>query len=250
MSDDELLVETRERIRTVTLNRPHARNALSLALRRRLNELFAQTAVDDDVAVVVLTGSDPAFCGGVDIKELRSGTAREGSGVVTDPASALRAIPKPVIGAINGACITGGLELALGCDVLIASEHARFADTHARIGFVPAWGMTAFLARAIGTRKAIELSLTGELMDAREALRCGLVNQVVPHDDLMLRAHAIAASMRDCTPDSVRILLDLYRRANGVSVDDALSLEREAFMAWRADRGGLVSRLSPEPPTL
>lgn len=238
MSDDHLLVESTDGIRTITLHRPDVRNALSLAMRRRLKELFGEAGEDPEVAVVVLTGTDPAFCGGVDIKELRSGTAREGTGEVTDPASALRAIPKPVIGAVNGACITGGLELALGCDVLIASEHARFADTHARIGFVPAWGMTTFLARAVGTRKAIELSLTGELMDAHEALRCGLVNQVVPHDDLMLRAHAIAAAMRDCKQDAVRILLDLYRRGSGLPVEDAFALEQEAFRAWLQDRPG------------
>lgn len=240
MTDDDVLIRTHDGIRTITLNRPAARNALSLALRRRLIDLFAETTADDDVAVVVLTGTDPAFCGGVDIKELRAGSAREGRGGVTDPASALRSIPKPVIGAINGACITGGLELALGCDVLIASEHARFADTHARIGFVPAWGMTAFLARAVGTQKAIELSLTGELMDAHEALRCGLVSQVVPHDDLMLRAHAIAASMRDCDPTAVRILLDVYRQGSGRPVEEAFALERDAFRSWLEQRSTTV----------
>ncbi len=234
MSD--LRVESADRICTVTIDRPEARNALSLAMRRRLKELFTEVGADDNVAVLVLTGVDPAFSAGVDVKELRAGTAGEPSGVVTDPATALRAVPKPVIGAINGVCVTGGLELALGCDVLIASERARFADTHVKLGLVPAWGMSAFLAHAVGTRKAIELSLTGEFVDADEALRIGLVNHVVPHDDLLPRAYEIASAMRDADPVAARTVLDLYRRSAGRSVDDALALEHDTFEQWRASR--------------
>jgi enoyl-CoA hydratase len=236
MPDEHLRVATDDSICTITIDRPDARNALSLAMRRRLKELFAAAGADDGVAVIVLTGADPAFCAGVDVKELRDGTAREGGGEITDPAAALRAVPKPVLGAINGVCVTGGLELALACDVLIASEHARFADTHVRLGLVPAWGMSAFLAQAIGTRKAVELSLTGTFVTADEALQWGLVNHVVPHGRLLARTYEIAASMRDAEPVAARTVLDLYRRATGVPVEDALALEREAFSAWRARR--------------
>lgn len=170
------------------------------------------------------------------MKELRAGTAAEGTGVVTDPAAALRAVPKPVIGAINGVCVTGGLELALGCDVLLASERARFADTHAKLGLVPAWGMSAFLAQAVGTRKAIELSLTGEFIDADEALRTGLVNHVLAHEDLMPRTYEIATAMRDADPVAAHTVLDLYRRSAGRSVEKALALEHEAFEEWRSRR--------------
>ena len=201
-------------------------------MRRELKALFGDAAADDDVAVVVLTGADPAFCGGVDIKEVRAGEAREGE--ITDPAAALRAVPKPVIGAINGVCVTGGLELALGCDILLASDRARFADTHVRIGFVPAWGMSAFLAQAVGTRKAIELSLTGAFVDAEEALRIGLVNHVVPHEELLRRAYELAAVIRDGDPDATGTVLGIYREAAGVPVNDALAIERAAFDAWRA----------------
>jgi enoyl-CoA hydratase len=239
VSDKQLRVATEDGICTVTIDRPDARNALTLAMRRRLKELFTEVGADAKVAVIVLTGVDPAFCAGVDVKELRAGTAGEPSGVVTDPAAALRAVPKPVIGAINGVCVTGGLELALGCDVLIASEHARFADTHVRLGFVPAWGMSAFLAHAVGTRKAIELSLTGAFVDAVDALRYGLVNHVVAHDDLMARAYEMAATIRDADPVAARTVLDLYRRSAGRPVDDALGLERETFEAWHAGRSGL-----------
>ncbi len=204
-------------------------------MRQELKVLFGEAARDDEVAVVVLTGTDPAFCGGVDIKEVRAGDGREGE--ITDPAAALRAVPKPVIGAINGVCVTGGLELALGCDILMASDRARFADTHVRIGFVPAWGMSVFLAQTVGTRKAVELSLTGAFVDADEALRIGLVNHVVPHDELLSRTYELAAVIRDGDPDASRTVLDIYRRAGGLPVDDALSIEREAFDAWRARRG-------------
>lgn len=235
---EHLRVATEGGICTITIDRPDARNALSLAMRRRLKELFTETGADDDVAVIVLTGVDPAFCAGVDVKELRAGTAGEPSGVVTDPAAALRAVPKPVLGAINGVCVTGGLELALGCDVLIASERARFADTHVRLGLVPAWGMSAFLAHAVGTRKAIELSLTGAFVDADDALRYGLVNHVVAHDDLMPRTYEMAAAIRDADPVAAHTVLDLYRRSAGRPVEDALALERETFQTWRAGRSG------------
>lgn len=237
MSETEhLLVSTVDGIQTITLNRPETRNALTLAMRRRLKELFAEAADDADVSVLVLTGTDPAFSGGVDVKELRAGAAAGREGEVTDPAAALRAVAKPVIGAINGVCVTGGLELALGCDVLLASEQARFADTHAKLGLVPAWGMTVFLARAIGTRRAVELSLTGEFIDADNALSWGLVNEVVPHDALMARAYEVAATMRDLDPDARATILELYRRGNGLSVDDALALEHEVFEQWRGRR--------------
>jgi enoyl-CoA hydratase/carnithine racemase len=237
VSDTEhLLVSTHEGIRTITLNRPDARNALTLAMRRTLKALFAQAGADDDVAVLVLTGTDPAFSGGVDVKELRTGSAAGREGEVTDPASALRAVPKPVIGAINGVCVTGGLELALGCDVLLASEHARFADTHAKLGLVPAWGMSAFLAQAVGTRRAVEMSLTGAFVDATEALRDGLVNQVVPHAELMVRTYEMAAAMRDLEPTARATILELYRRGRGVPAEEALVLEHEMFEQWRARR--------------
>jgi enoyl-CoA hydratase len=234
--DEHLRVATEDRICTITIDRPEARNALSLAMRRRLKELFTDAGADDDVAVIVLTGADPAFCAGVDVKELRDGSAREGGGGITDPAAALRAVPKPVVGAVNGVCVTGGLELALACDVLVASEHARFADTHVRLGLVPAWGMTAFLAQAIGTRKAVELSLTGAFVTADDALQWRLVNQVVPHHELLAVTHEIATAMRDAEPVAARVVLELYRRATGVPVADALALEREAFTAWRTLR--------------
>src|SRR5690606_31631575 len=145
---------------------------------------------DPDVRVMILTGADPAFCAGLDLKELGS------SGLSADPDATplpFGSLTKPLLGAINGAAVTGGFELALGCDLLIASERARFADTHARVGVMPGWGLTVLLPQAIGIRRARQMSFTGNYVDAATALAWGLVNEVVPHETLLDRARAIAA---------------------------------------------------------
>ena len=229
MNDEHLLIETRGGVRTITLNRPRARNALLLEMRRKLQDIFAEAASDDAVSVLVLTGTDPAFCAGIDIKEpLPPG------GQVTDPAASLRAVAKPVIGAINGVCVTGGLELALACDILVASEQARFADTHVSLGLVPAWGMTAMLAQCLGTRRAVEMSLGGAFIDASTARSWGLVNHVVPHDELMERVSDIARSLSEADRLAARAVLGVYRRAAGLPFEQALALEHDAWREWRA----------------
>ncbi|HEY4375916.1 MAG TPA: enoyl-CoA hydratase, partial [Acidimicrobiales bacterium] len=172
---DVVLVETTDRIATVTLNRPQQRNALSSELIRELRRALRGAQADDAVDVIVLTGSDPAFCAGLDLKELGAGgSALADSGATGDAVRADRGpFPKgdkPVIGAVNGAAITGGFELALACDFLVASEHARFADTHARVGIQPGWGLTVLLPQAIGLRRAREMSATGNFVDASTAL--------------------------------------------------------------------------------
>ena len=139
-----LLVEKAEGIATLTLNRPEAMNALSFELRGALASAFREIANDDEVEAVIITGAGRAFCAGIDLKELGGETKRETplTGVVneTDIVAAMHATPQPIIGAVNGHAITGGFEIALACDVLIASRDARFADTHARVGILPGWG--------------------------------------------------------------------------------------------------------------
>lgn len=181
-----VLVEVVDRVATITLNRPEARNALNADLRRALPQAVAECDASDDIDVLVLTGADPVFCAGLDLKELgQSSNEADDAAVVasTERRGPLPPTVKPLIGAINGAAITGGFELALNCDFLIASEHARFADTHTRVGIQPGWGLTVLLAEAVGVRRAKELSSTGNFLDAQTALTWGLVNHVVPHGE-------------------------------------------------------------------
>ncbi|MCB0982816.1 MAG: enoyl-CoA hydratase, partial [Ilumatobacter sp.] len=186
MPDNVVLLEVSERIATVTLNRPEARNALSSDVLRLLPQRLAAAEADPDVDVIVITGADPAFCAGLDLKELGSTGGNLGGGSGADGranASGARgpfpALTKPLIGAVNGVAVTGGFELALNCDFLIASERAKFGDTHTRVGVMPGWGLTVLLPQAVGVRRAREMSMTGNFMGAEEALQFGLVNHVV-----------------------------------------------------------------------
>jgi enoyl-CoA hydratase len=221
-------------VRTITIDRPDARNAMTLAMRERIVELFTSGSDDNAIDVVVITGVDPSFSAGADIKEIQ---APGGLPKRINPTVAIRACAKPTIAAVNGICVTGALEIALACDLIVASDRARFADTHAKAGLMPGWGMSAALPAAVGRRKAVELSLTGVIVDAEEALRLGLVNHVVAHDELMTRTYELAQSIRVHDQNVVRRQVALYRRASGLPFDDALALERAAVDDWRASRG-------------
>ena len=164
---DVLLIDTTDRVRTLTLNRPKSRNALSYELRDAFYGALRQAEADPDVDVVILTGADPVFCAGLDLKELGEGAD------LPDISPKWPNMTKPVIGAINGAAVTGGLELALYCDILIASENAKFADTHARVGLLPTWGLSVRLPQKAGVGLARRMSLTGDYLSAAEALRAG-----------------------------------------------------------------------------
>ncbi|NLD76083.1 MAG: enoyl-CoA hydratase [Acidimicrobiales bacterium] len=233
-----VLTETHDRITTVTLNRPEARNALSGALIRDLRKAIRSAQDDDSTDVIVLTGADPTFCAGLDLKELGSG-----SGTLTDTAPTdstpidqrgpLPPGPKPVIGAINGAAITGGFELALACDFLVASDRARFADTHARVGIQPWWGLTVLLPQAIGLRRAREMSATGNFIDAQRALDWGLVNHVVPHDDLLSFTHGLAADIASSDQRAVRQIYATYAAGSLVTTGDAWLVESDVAAAWQ-----------------
>jgi enoyl-CoA hydratase len=249
---DIVLVETADRVRTLTLNRPEVRNALDSALQRESAGALADAEADDDVDVVILTGTDPAFCAGLDLRELGSTAANlvgSRDQPIVSPFTVLWTMTKPVIGAINGAAVTGGFELALACDFLVASERAKFGDTHARVGVTPGGGMSVFLPQSVGLRKAKEMSLTGNFVDAAEAHRLGLVNHVVAHDDLLPTARRLAADIAGNDQRSVRNLKSLYDRGSRLSVADAIALEQEIFRSWRVDpaeierrRAGVVER--------
>jgi enoyl-CoA hydratase len=233
MSDDLLLITRANGVATLTLNRPASLNALNRALRAELAASFAALATDGETRVIILTGAGRAFCAGVDLKELGSGAARVGAprDPAYDPTAAMAQFPGPIIGAVNGAAVTGGFELALGCDLLIASPAARFADTHGRVGVHPAWGLSQRLPRLIGLARAKELSLTGNFVDALTAERWGLVNRIVPAEDLLATCQALAQDMLSLDPDMLisykRLLDDGYALPFG----QAMALESEVAVA-------------------
>ncbi|WNG84139.1 enoyl-CoA hydratase [Mycobacterium sp. ITM-2016-00316] len=227
-AENVLLIDTTDRIRTLTLNRPQSRNALSLALRTELFAALRAAEADEAVDVVILTGADPVFCAGLDLKELGDTTE------LPDISPKWPAMRKPVIGAINGAAVTGGLEIALYCDVLIASELARFADTHARVGLLPTWGLSVRLPQKVGVGMARRMSLTGDYLSAADALRTGLVTEVVAHADLLPAAHRIAAAIVGNNQRAVGALLDSYHRIDAEQTQAGLWIEAESARAWMA----------------
>lgn len=235
---DLVLVTTSDRVRTITMHRPEARNALNVALQRELGAALAGADVDPEVDVVVLTGSDPAFCAGLDLRELADGAKNLVGGADdahVSPFAALWKMTKPVIGAVNGACITGGFELALACDFLVASEHAFFGDTHARVGVMPAGGMSVFLPATVGVRRAKEMSLTGNFLNATDALAAGLVNHVVPHEALLPTSAQLGADIAGNDQAAVRNLKRLYDANERVTVGEGIDQEQRYFRAWDLD---------------
>ena len=242
-----VLYAVSERIATITLNRPGARNALSSEVLRLLPRLMREADGDADVDVIILTGSDPAFCAGLDLKELgSSGNNLAATGADGTPNSdgvrgPFPSLSKPLIGAVNGVAVTGGFELALNCDFLVASELAKFGDTHARVGVMPGWGLTVLLPQAVGVRRAREMSFTGNFMLADEALRCGLVNHVVLHDDLLPFTRNLAHDIVGNDQPGVRQIRATYGQvtadADGWRIEAANAgrWQREQFSAEKVE---------------
>ena len=256
--DNVVLVDVADRVATITLNRPDQRNALNRDVRRALPEAITNCDADDAVDVMILTGADPAFCAGVDLKEFGGGQVQDGEGFahVGDGRTSFRgALPphiKPLIGAVNGVAVTGGFEVALNCDFLIGSDRARFSDTHARVGVMPGWGLTVLLAQRIGIARAKQMSFTGNYIDARTALEWGLLNHVVPHDELLPFCRKLAADIVSNDQMGVRRMLQTYNEVTGTTVDEGWEIEQRVSRAWEgpgfdpasieARRGAIVER--------
>jgi enoyl-CoA hydratase len=235
MTEPVLLIEKEDGVATLTLNRPKAMNALSRELRAALCDAFADVARDPEVGVVILTGAGRAFTAGLDLKELggevegeRGGTAAVTEG---DIIAAMARCAQPIIGAVNGFAITGGFEVALACDFLIASTEARFADTHARVGIMPGWGLSQKLSRTIGLYRAKELSLTGNYLSAEQAEAWGLVNRVVEPEALLPACRALAADMLSCEPDVMRAYKRLIDAGYAETFARGRALESETSRA-------------------
>jgi len=240
MTEPLVLVADHGPVRVLSLNRPGARNALSRDLIGVAYRALIDADADESVHAVVLTGTDPAFCPGVDLKEAQ----RDGAKYFEEFRSqsciaAVANMRTPVIGAINGAVFTGGLEMALGCDFLIASERAVFADTHARVGILPGGGMTARLPQLVGLGMARRLSMTGEVVDAERAQRIGLVTEVVAHDRLLQRALELAAQIAEVPGPIMVGLKEIYTTGAAPVIDPALAAEERIAYAQDRDFGGL-----------
>lgn len=235
----EITVDLEDTIAIVTLNRPKAMNAMSRALRAELCAAMASVGADDAVRVVILTGAgERAFSAGLDVKELAddANTPSARGDADHNPVSAVAICRKPVIGAINGVAITGGMELALACDVLVASETARFADTHARVRLLPGWGLSQKLSRTIGIYRARELSFSGRFLDAATAQTWGLVNRVVAPAKLMSEARSLAAEMALADPTVLAQYKQLINEGYERSLGDALAWEAEFARACNRAR--------------
>ena len=232
--ESTLQVERRSGIALIRLNRPQALNAISLAMRRELTATMTELAADVAIRVLILTGNGRGFCSGVDLKELST----LGPGMAPDdmesPVEALARFGGPVIGAINGPAITGGFELALACDLLVAGESARFADTHGRVGVLPRWGVSQRLSRIVGPGRAKELSFTGRFLSAAEAAEWGIVNRIVPDAELMDAALALAESMLAAAPGMLEAYKALIDDGARLPLGQALALESDRALRFNA----------------
>lgn len=230
MTGEMLLTSIENSIAAVTLNRPQARNALSAELRRRVRTAIEELDRDEDILAIVLTGTDPAFCAGLDLRE--AGTLGVDDVLDEDQWAFPQTHSTPMIAAVNGAAVTGGFELALSCDIVVASERALFIDSHARVGLMPGWGLSVRLPELIGLQRAKEMSLTGRPLDAKTAEAWGLVNHVVGHEDLLGFAFDLARDITAGDRQAVSEILGVYNSAARHRQRPAWDLELQTARAW------------------
>jgi enoyl-CoA hydratase len=231
-SEKPVLLEIQKGIAIITLNRPEKKNSLNQAALTAFFNHIDEVDSNDDIRVAIITGSGNSFCAGLDLgafgKEELIDVRGDGR-ILIDIMLACR---KPIIGAINGYAITGGFELALLCDLLIAGEEASFADTHVKYGLHPAWGITQILQRIVGQPMAKQISFTGEFITAQKALSLGLVNEVVPNQDLLPRAKEIAGAIAAANQEALATVKKLVERGGSVALDEGLAMERKGFDEW------------------
>lgn len=232
MDFETLLVErSADGFATLVLNRPDKLNTLSISMRREMAAAIDALEADPMVRVLILTGAGRAFTAGLDLDEWAAPGVVAAGAYEHDAVEALQRFSGPIIGAINGLAITGGVEIALACDVLIASTAARFADTHVQVGLLPGWGGSVRMARRIGLHRAKELALTGRSLGAEEALAWGFVNRVVAPDRLRPEAEVMARQMLAGVPEALLAYKRLLDDEAGMTMADALRLERAASVA-------------------
>lgn len=236
MPEPVLLIEREGPLAVLTLNRPKRMNALDAELRLALGRAFRELEADASLRVAIVTGAGRAFCAGMDLSEISAG-APGASGFDAsvagqdEMAQGIAAFGGPIIAAVNGHAITGGLELALACDLILASTRASFSDTHARVGILPGWGLSQRLPRLIGVSRAKELALTGNALDAARAYEWGLVNRVVEPEELLPACRALARDMASCARATLRDYKRLIDVGYGMPLAEALAHERAAAVA-------------------
>jgi len=226
---NEVLFEIKGSVAIITLNRPNRKNAINQALLSGLYNSIEKITKSDKIKVGIIIGSGDAFCSGIDLDCLSTDNLFNPRSDGKDMPEIFGHCNKPIIGAVNGYAITGGFEIALNCDFLIASESAIFADTHAKVGIHPGWGMSQLLQQAVGQRLAKQFSATCEKISAQGALSCGLVNEVVPADKLLARAIKIAEGICSVNNEMMLTMKKLIEEKNGSTLNAALAVERKGF---------------------
>jgi len=237
--EKSVLFDVKDDVALITLNRPDRHNAICQDLLVNLYNYIDEVARSGDIKVAIITGAGKSFCSGLDLEVIGKDNLFNPRGDGKDFPDVLAACTKPVIGAINGNAITGGLEIALNCDFLIASEKARFIDSHAKVGIHPGWGMTQLLQQAVGQRMAKQMSFTCRPLSAEEAFRCGLVNEVLPPEKLLPRAMEIARDICTVNPDIMTVIKGLIERRNAQSHDEAFQAERDGLLEFLKKMGML-----------
>ena len=220
-----VIIEKKTGYALLTLNRPEAKNALSRELRAAFVAAFKDFQNDADINVVIITGSGNAFCAGFDLKELADSKGNAAEEADNAMAKAIAAFDGPIIAAVNGYAVTGGFELVLACDLIVASSEAKFADTHARVGILPGWGLSQKLPRLIGLSRAKQISLTGNTIDAQRACDWGLVNEVLSPADLLPHCEQLAQDMNSCVMPVVKQYKQMIEDGFSMPLVDALEFE-------------------------
>lgn len=234
MATDNLIIENKGGVSTVTLNRPKALNAFNIELLTALDQAMTQAAGDEAVKVVVLTGEGRAFSAGVDLKMLAASGTAGGSidsslnDLARNIIATIETMPKPVIAKVNGFCFTGALEIALACDLIVTADEAIFGDTHAKVGIRPTWGMTQRLPRAVGIRMAREMAYTARNVSGPEAAAIGLANYSVPREALDQKVAELTDAMVANSADSIAAYKDLFIASQERGLSGGIAYEEEA----------------------
>ena len=233
MAYQNIIVETREHVGLITLNRPKALNALNAALMRELGEALQKFDADETIGAIVITGSEKAFAAGADIKEMQSKTFVEAykEDFITAEWEAVTRIRKPVIAAVAGYALGGGCELAMMCDFILAADTAKFGQPEINLGVMPGAGGTQRLTRFVGKSKSMEMNLTGRFMEAEEAERSGLVSRIVPADELIDEAVATASKIAEKGAIAAMATKEAVNRAYETTLAEGVRFERRLFHA-------------------